>query len=272
VSFVIAGLDPATHADIELGLVRQLCSTDTRIRPFREVCDLSAPTRDLKGTQTMEPDPARGEAYLKNTQEQYEALGRFVEAFEDMVDEVRILCMDLLSRLAENPTHNHTHRVLLHIVLHHQALTAKPLFEILRAMIAEILKNDEGRKQYGIIDADGEVFIGALHSINYEYVDLVNVRNNLLHATWYIGCSDASDPESSEFFAYKGNSNKDGWAPLELPKKASELLDLSERCKQARNSVAVIANCLWNSETNLKIRECFQYDGSKWRCVCPHEL
>jgi hypothetical protein len=33
--------------------------------------------------------PTDKKAYSKNTKEQYEALGRFVEAFELMVDEIR---------------------------------------------------------------------------------------------------------------------------------------------------------------------------------------
>jgi hypothetical protein len=72
------------------------------------------------------------EAYNKNTQEQYEALGRFVVAFEAMVNEVRDCSINLL--LTEDEV-----SALVDIAFHHPVLTAKPLFEIFRALIVEFL-------------------------------------------------------------------------------------------------------------------------------------
>jgi hypothetical protein len=37
---------------------------------------------------------SEGSAYEKNTSAQYEALGRFVENFEMMVNDVREICID----------------------------------------------------------------------------------------------------------------------------------------------------------------------------------
>ena len=49
--------------------------------------------------------------YTKNTKEQYEALGRFVEAFEAMVSEVREICIELLSK-------DGRHRNLIEVPFH----------------------------------------------------------------------------------------------------------------------------------------------------------
>src|SRR5437588_2895972 len=103
---------------------------------------------------------------------QYEALGRFVEAFEHMVDDARCACMDIVSNLSGELEHEHTHRLLLHIVFHHQIMTAKPLFEIMRAMISELLKNDEFRTRHVIDDTDCATFHGAMKLINSEYTAL----------------------------------------------------------------------------------------------------
>src|ERR1700730_4099177 len=73
------------------------------------------------------PDTEKPKTYEKNTKEQYEALGRFVEAFEAMVNEVRESTIALIERDGK-------HRRLIEIVLHHQVLTAKPLYEIFRAV------------------------------------------------------------------------------------------------------------------------------------------
>jgi hypothetical protein len=74
------------------------------------------------------------EEYQKNTKEQYEVLGRFVEAFETMVNEVREDALDLLER-------DGRHRRLIAIVLHHQVFSAKPLYDVYRATVIEIIDN-----------------------------------------------------------------------------------------------------------------------------------
>ena len=97
--------------------------------------------------------PTNEEAYAKNTKEQYEALGRFVEAFELMVDEIRGICGDCVSMTvgAIKPVkpddksweewikEEGDRRHLISIPFHHQGMTAKPLFDIMRAIVAEIV-------------------------------------------------------------------------------------------------------------------------------------
>jgi hypothetical protein len=75
------------------------------------------------------------EALAKNTKEQYEALGRFVEAFEMMVHEVREICIE---RICSGVGSSERER-LVEIAFHHQAISAKPLFDIMRAILAEIV-------------------------------------------------------------------------------------------------------------------------------------
>jgi hypothetical protein len=97
--------------------------------------------------------PTNDEAYSKNTKEQYEALGRFVEAFELMVDEVRGICSDSIFsdifKIArpkpddwnwEDWIHEEDRqRQLMGLAFHQQSMTAKPLFDVMRAIIAEIV-------------------------------------------------------------------------------------------------------------------------------------
>ena len=78
------------------------------------------------------PDTEKPKTYEKNTKEQHEALGRFVEAFEAMVNEVRESTIALIERDGK-------HCRLIEIVLHHQVLTAKPLYEIFRAVVVEVV-------------------------------------------------------------------------------------------------------------------------------------
>jgi hypothetical protein len=88
--------------------------------------------------------------YEKNTKEQYEALGRFVEAFEAMVDEVRESTIALMAR---DPKHGR----LIKIALHHEAFSAKPLFNVFRAVIVEIIDDAiaiQKAKKDGMTDLD----------------------------------------------------------------------------------------------------------------------
>ena len=147
------------------------------------------------------PDTEKPKTYEENTKEQYEALGRFVEAFEAMVNEVRESTIALIERDGK-------HRRQIEIVLHHQVLTAKPLYEIFRAVVVEVVddaislkKAKAGRvfdrdpplvvdlmeKALQFASADRDVFLGVMSTIADEYNTLVNKRNNLLHATWFIG-------------------------------------------------------------------------------------
>jgi hypothetical protein len=84
-------------------------------------------------------------AYQKNTREQYEALGRFVEAFEAMVHEARTCCLDLLqSGLSRQQ------KKLVEIPLCYHALGAKAVFEIFRAVFYETISDMDYRTKYGL--------------------------------------------------------------------------------------------------------------------------
>ena len=131
---------------------------------------------------------ANEESYIRNTKAQYEALGRFVEAFESMVEETRASSIDILAQ-------DEGHRKLVNVSLHHSALSAKPLFEIMRALFAELLK----RPDLNLETKDRETFSGVLSDIAGEYSVLTNVRNNLLHGTWYIGYSSSDDRKLWDF-------------------------------------------------------------------------
>lgn len=212
--------------------------------------------------------------YQRNVRAQYAALGQFVESFELMVNEARETCITLLSK-------DRHHRNLIEIALHHQSLTAKPIFEMMRAVIVEIVNadikrhletgrradtepahaTDERGAPVQFSPADREVFFGVLKTIAEEYNDLVNKRNSLLHATWFVGYTSPDDRSASEFFARKYAITKDGAKLLQLPKKAIELADLSARCDATRRWTGQLDVCLSNSGM---IHYYFGRSGKDW--------
>jgi len=60
---------------------------------------------------------------------------------------------------------------------------------------------------------------------------LANKRNNLLHATWFIGYSDSDDPDCHDFFVNKYTVTKEGFMPIDLPNTAAGLKALSEKVR-----------------------------------------
>ncbi len=193
-------------------------------------------------------------SHEKNTKEQYEALGRFVEAFEAMVHEVRTICVQILTRRPQDYT-------LLNIAFSNHVLTAYPLFEIMRAIIGAIVSDEEN----GIDDKTSAVFLGVLRQIAQTYEDLVSMRNNLLHGTWFIGYSGPGDDGSaSEFFIHKYKATKTGLSSEELPKNADQLFELSRICIQTRNWISILHACLAFNKTGLNVAANFRHNGTEW--------
>jgi hypothetical protein len=208
------------------------------------------------------PLPPTDEAQLaKNKKEQYEALGKFVEAFELMVDEVRAICIECIHMTVCEPKfikpdwqdwkqfHEQERRqkTLIEIPFHSSGMTAKPLFDIMRAIIAEIANVKESSHY-----ANRETYKELLAHIEKEYGALFWKRNELLHGTWLIGYVDEDDPNSSQFQVRKYKITADGLARIsELPKNANELLTLTMRCNDTRDWLGTLGYCLADVPSSL---------------------
>jgi hypothetical protein len=166
-------------------------------------------------------EEARKEKYDRQTKEQFEELGRFVQQFEAMVDAVRRTCLQLTTTSVK-------HHRLMNIILHHSSMTAWPLFEIARALYGEMINDAE----YKITTEQGIVIKGVLKQISAEYSDLLAHRNNMVHGTWYIGWASPADEEFSDLKIAKYKATSSGFAAAETPKNTAELQALTERCKQ----------------------------------------
>ncbi len=224
--------------------------------------------------------PTDERAFRKNTSEHYAALGRFVEAFELMVNEVRECSIDLVA-------HDEKNRELVRIAFHHHALSAMPLIEIFRAIGANIVGLTPVESVNFLIDdedvfilsespdvphpdnpklefsaSDREAFNAVMKRIFAEYRELSETRNALLHGTWFVGYGSRADPNASTFYVQKFQTTKIGLTPVEgLPKSAPELIALAERCDDARNWIAYFESCLSRLES---FSERFKHERGDW--------
>jgi len=138
------------------------------------------------------------------------------------------------------------------------------MYEIMRTLIAEIVHDEQTRKKNEITEVDRDVFMGVLRTITTEYNDLCDKRNDLLHGTWFVGYTDSSNPDASEFIIHRFTSTKTGLAHLELEKNAAELLALVRRCERTRDWISLVHGCLAFSGVGLKISETFAVTGRQW--------
>lgn len=201
--------------------------------------------------------PTDTDIYDKNTREQYEALGRFVEAFERMVHELRGISIEILQR------DNDKHADLVAVPFHHYALTAKPQFEIMRALVAELLTQKFG--QLSVKERD--TFFSVLAVIAGEYSKLSEIRNNLLHGTWFIGFMSYEDPNAANFTVNKYKTTKIGLMKEEVPKDAAELLNLRDRCDKVLNWLAFMRDCLPLPNHTDKICDFFKLKNGRWHLI-----
>jgi hypothetical protein len=211
----------------------------------------------------------------RDKKEQYEVLGRFVEAFEAMVDEVRETAINLLER-------DQRHRRLIEIVIHHQVFSAKPLYEIFRGVIVAIIDDSiwvQKAKEDGTIhDLDieslshpltftpknREAFLGVMKAITTEYDSLCSTRNDLLHGTWYIGYPSGEEAPPSEFMVHKYKTTKEGLSRAELPKNAEQLRELTIRCETTVDWLVWLHVCLIGQD---HIAQRFVRKGSNWLLI-----
>ncbi|MGY3584438.1 hypothetical protein ACVIGB_006504 [Bradyrhizobium sp. USDA 4341] len=222
--------------------------------------DITMTGNDLSGSPEFE----------RNVKEQYETLGRFVEAFELMVHEVRELIITVCSDCGRFP--NDTQ---FETIVHHQALTAKPLMDILRAVVADVLQtvthcrssnmpldNDHPLWTHTISEAEGERLLDVLGFVASKYEKLVNRRNDLLHGTWFVGYGESDNPEGAEFYIRRFRTTAKGLTPASgLPKTASELRDFTKRCTAVRDWISKIDAIVHRTE---KVGDAFEFTEKMW--------
>jgi hypothetical protein len=94
-----------------------------------------------------------------------------------------------------------------------------------------------------------------LRLVEREYSSLYNKRNELLHATWFVGFPTGDDLDAKDFFVRKFKTSADGLTAAKLPKNSSELSNLSDRCQDVRLWLGQIDFCI---QDDLAITDFFK--------------
>lgn len=173
-----------------------------------------------KSGQALPPETVE-DRRARQSAEQFAALGRFVQAFEGMVHGVRSSCQMLTQRPG-------VHGALMALVWNHQVMTAKPLFELYRAMLICIVEESD-------VSASPEekgAVISILKEESAKYERLVNARNTLLHGTWAIGWGHQGQEDFSEINVFKFRTTSNGLKLSDVPKIIEDLEEIISQCER----------------------------------------
>lgn len=180
-----------------------------------------------------EPVETRDQKYVRQTKESFEYLGRFVQAFEYMVSVTRMHCVMITTRGVK-------HQLLVNTILYHSSLTAMPLFEIMRGLIGQIIKDPDNKMTSREIGIANQI----LKQSELEFRSLITQRNDLLHGHWSIGWSNPADTDFSGLNVSKFKTTKTGYEAAPTPKTIAEMKVLIERCENLGNLLGRFGVCI----------------------------
>lgn len=195
----------------------------------------------------------RDEKILKQTTEQYANIGRFIQEFELVVQALRFLPAIFL------PRGNGNMQDLVNIILHHSAMTAKPLLDIYRAMATVIKKK---QFEQGPPDKkEEEMTEDLLKHVGKTFTEMIEKRNSIVHGTWFIGWGNEHTEDFSESPSMKGFVKKDGVEYRSIVSSMSELTNLVQELQDLRVIISRLSVCL---SDDRKISRNFHKRDGKW--------
>jgi hypothetical protein len=201
-------------------------------------------------------------AYTENVREQYIALGKFIAAFERMVDLVRTSCIGLLEP-------NLNDQKLVEVIFHHQVLTAQPLFDILRALIFTTINDRAYIEKHSVTEKEQNDINGVLTTIASSYMDLLKKRNNLLHATWQFGHPIDPFADPINFKVSKRTVTKTGLSRVLLPNDVKGLDQLRIRCEATTSWIWELFRCLPHTVGKRRVHDSFKFVNGRWERTWP---
>ncbi|WP_159349130.1 hypothetical protein [Roseomonas harenae] len=158
--------------------------------------------------------------------EQYAALGRFVTVFEDTVNLIRTATVGMLAS-------NRRYEKLVNIAFHSSVMTAGPLFQVFRAVVGQIVTDEE----FGFPKLQGQDILSVMNQIAGEFDAIQQTRNSLLHGTWEVGWCGEPGNGLAVFSVTKLKPSRTGLSRAEVPSRPDELSEWAERCHAAQTLI-----------------------------------
>lgn len=184
---------------------------------------------------------------------QFEALGRFVQSFERMVQAARGGCQWVTQG-------SMLQAKLMVLVWNHQMMTAKPLFDLYRAMLTAIVQEFGDQMD----PAERGATLSILSEEQREFDVLISMRNTLLHGNWMIGSGHQGQEDFSELKVFKLKTTSQGVRHSSTPKSVVELMALVDRCERSGRVLTWLPHMLLDDRGPRVTRNIIRRADGKW--------
>jgi len=175
---------------------------------------------------TEDGDTQRREKYLRQTNEQFAALGRYVQEFELVCFTLRHL---MTSLLLQNGLRD---QFLPATFLNHQSITARVLLDTACSMILHLHKCDSGVTEI-------------VNDLRRRFEKEIETRNDYLHGTWFIGWASDDQQDFAEMTGFKGTTSPaKGIGLKQLATSAAEMKARVEVLEEINDAFRRLLGCL----------------------------
>jgi hypothetical protein len=207
----------------------------------------------------------------ESTRDQFAALGHFVQTFELIVSVLRDHCRYVIwgghhVAVTTDGTVMMARWNICSLPFHHQAMTAKPLVEIWRALVIE---ESAALLSLSKLTKEGKsVSDGIAAEIVGSFSDVIEKRNKLVHGTWQIGLLPANLGLSTPMV----EKYKVGALGLEKHKMPASFDDLRNLSKEAGQILDKLGRFLQYYQYHPKhLEHVFKKVKRKWVYTAPEQ-
>lgn len=160
--------------------------------------------------------PELKELYDSQVKDLYAAIGKACVDFEHLCHSLRVTILHMLQ--AHGLSNQRVSQVMM------ADLTAQPLLSIYQALIAETLKLTEGEQR--ICD-----------KLCSQIKSLIERRNDIVHATWFVGWAGSEDKDFSKTNGHRWKRGKAGSMLKGENLEAEDFLSFAGDCLAVANIV-----------------------------------
>ena len=185
--------------------------------------------------------PDLKEKYDNQVKELYAAIGKACVDFEHVCHALRTGILQMLQ------AHGLTNQKVSQVMM--AELTAQPLLSIYQALIAETLKLTEIEKR--ICD----------QLCKQVKEELIKRRNDIIHATWFVGWAGCDDTDFSEASGHKWKRGKSGSIIKGEKQEAKDFLLFAEECLETADHLMALPVIALAGDLKIERNYCINSEG-----------
>ncbi len=184
--------------------------------------------------------PDLKEKYDNQVKELYAAIGKACVDFEHVCHALRIAILQMLQ------AHGLTNQKVSQVMM--AELTAWPLLSIYQALIAETLELTEIEKR-------------VCKQLCTQVDKLIQRRNEIIHATWFVGWAGCDDTDFSEASGHRWKRDKSGSEISVEKQEAKAFLLFAKECLETADHLMALPVIALSGDLKIERNYCINSEG-----------